>query len=124
MTSTVAMTILSELWPTLRKHVLSIGRWLLRVAVRHGRDGLAVYMECRVEVFDERLKRAKSKQRRRWLRGRIRRWSIVIAWLHGREAENFTEKVIDLAHERAKREIPAIGPDESFGRWLRKVHQR
>ncbi len=74
--------VAKALWPTLRRLILRIGRWVLRSLREHGVQALAGYMRIRAnDVFKARLGRARAKWRKRWLRGRIRRWLAVADWL-------------------------------------------
>ena len=65
----------------LKKLIIAIGRWILRRIVQRGRVALINYMEGKVDDFERRLAKAKTPRRKKWLRGRIRRWNAVIAWL-------------------------------------------
>jgi hypothetical protein len=58
-----------------------IGRWILERLLKVAGRRLGFYMLERTEVFAERLKRAKTERRKRWLRGRIKRWEKAGAWL-------------------------------------------
>ncbi len=92
-----------------RKNIISalirfaraIGRWLLKFAAEHGATWLAGYMVGRIGDFGRRLARAKTRRRKAWLRGRIDRWQVALAWLkeHGSEA---ARDVIDEADRMAE----------------------
>jgi hypothetical protein len=59
----------------------SIGRWILERLLKVAGRRLGYYMLERAEVFAERLKRAKTERRKKWLRGRVARWKKAGAWL-------------------------------------------
>ena len=65
----------------------AIGRWILGVAVRRGALFLRDYMDERVVVFRSRLGRSRTKRRRLWLTGRIRRWAAAVRWLSAEAAQ-------------------------------------
>jgi hypothetical protein len=73
-------TIAAELIGIARR----IGRWVLERLLKVAGRRLGFYMLERTEVFAKRLKRAKTERRKKWLRGRIRRWTkageFLIAW--------------------------------------------
>ena len=73
-------TIATELIGIARR----IGRWILERLLKVAGRRLGFYMLERTEVFARRLKRAKTERRKRWLRGRIKRWEkageFLIAW--------------------------------------------
>ena len=70
-------TIAAELIGIARR----IGRWILERLLKITGRRLGYYMLERAEVFAARLKRAKTEGRKRWLRGRIRRWKRAGAFL-------------------------------------------
>ena len=125
MSAAAATAALVQMWPSLRRSLLEIGRWLLEVIADEGVRGLIIYMRQRVKVFRRRLRRvlkrrAHSKWRVKWLDGRITRWGRAIAWLSGSQASKLKGKVVGLAIDRATREIPTEAPDEVFARWRRR----
>lgn len=136
MSAAAVVKALAPMWPTLRKYALQIGRWLIETIAEEGLRGLVIYMRQRVKVFARRKARVVARRRRnkskrgkrfevenwrvRWLSGRIRRWNTAIAWLQSKAAAKLKGKLIDLAVERAKREIPEEAPDEDFARWRRR----
>lgn len=77
-----AASVMRALWPAMARILRAIGRWIIRRVRRNGAQRIAWYMAERVEVFRGRLKRARSSRRKRWLRGRIRRWQHAYRWLH------------------------------------------
>lgn len=88
-------TIASQLWPALRRLILHLGRWVLGSLRRNGAQNLASYMRIRAnDVFTARLKRARTKRRKKWLRGRIRRWLLVSTWLE-KHSKKISNKVAD-----------------------------
>lgn len=117
--------ILAALWPTLRSFLVRIGRWLIDVVLAEGRAGLAIYMRQRVGVFIRRRKRARSKLRKKWLTGRIRRWRAAAKWLESAEAKKLSRKVAQKAQERAEQELDDLEPAlENFARWSRVERRR
>jgi hypothetical protein len=74
----------------------AIGRWVIMRLGEYGRVKLVHYMEGRIDVFQDRLERARSNRRRRWLTGRINRWLKAIAWLRS-HAKKLTKKLAKLA---------------------------
>lgn len=119
-----AAAILTALWPGLRRVLLAIGRWLMRVIGDEGVKFLAGYMRQRVHVFRRRLARVlarrHSKWRPEWLRGRISRWNRAIVWLQSRQAQKLKGEVLRKANHLATYQIPEEAPGESFGRWRRQ----
>lgn len=74
----------------------AIGRWVIMRLGEYGRTKLVHYMEARIDVFYDRIKRARSKAGRRWLTGRINRWNKAITWLKTK-AKALTKKLAELA---------------------------
>lgn len=70
-------TIAAELISLARR----IGKWILQRVIQRGAVRLGHYMLERVDVFRRRLKTAKTDRRKRWLRGRIKRWERGGSWL-------------------------------------------
>lgn len=58
-----------------------IGKWLLRRVITRGAVRLGHYLIEHCEVFRNRLARAKTERRKRWLKGRISRWTKSGNWL-------------------------------------------
>lgn len=58
-----------------------IGRWLIERLGRTIADRLAAYMLEKVEDFKRRRARARTLRRKRWLDGRIMRWTAAARWL-------------------------------------------
>ena len=109
-----AMKVAAAMWPTARKILLAIGRWLVSKVRKFGAQKLAAYMELRVDVFEERLGRARRNRRKKWLRGRIRRWNAAIAWLRS-NARKLNKKVADEIDKLAiGARIPTRVPVERF----------
>jgi hypothetical protein len=104
----------------LRRWIVKIGRWLLDTVLAEGRRGLAVYMRQRVHVFRARRARARTKRRRQWLDGRIRRWTKAAEWFDGEEAARLSKRVAKEAQGRAEAELDELEPElENFRRWNR-----
>lgn len=109
-----ATAIAQALWPPLRRILKAIGRWIIRRVIRKGAHVIGYYMAERIEVFRARLKRARSSRRKRWLRGRIKRWSTAVRWLHrnARRINSATACALEAMAESAG--IPLKSPEE---RW-------
>ncbi len=90
----------------------AIGRWVLRMAAKHGGSALLGYMVGKVDDFRRRLDRSKADRRREWLRGRIARWTAAIRWLRAngsRLADNVIKAADDAA---AKASLPMVAEAE------------
>ena len=99
-----AASVMRALWPAMARILRAIGRWVIRRVRRKGAQRIAYYMEERIDVFRARLKRARSKRRKHWLQGRIRRWGHAMRWLH-RHAVKLNAaaaRVLEDAAERAR----------------------
>lgn len=96
----------------LKKLIGEIGRWILQRIIKHGRVALIHYMEGKVGDFARRLAKAKTPRRRRWLRGRIKRWNAVTAWLtkHGEKFGTNDFKAFDRAIGKA---VPVVAVEEN-----------
>lgn len=102
--------ILAALWKIFRGFLVAIGRWLLTFARRHGLTRLVGYMLGKVDDFGRRWKRAKTDRRRRWLRGRIRRWTRAAAWLTDHAHELHADALEQW--EKLAERIPMTAPAE------------
>jgi hypothetical protein len=112
---TNAAVIAATLWPVFRKLILRIGRWVIGRIRRWGSQKVAVYMRMRAEdVFEARLGRARAKWRKKWLRGRIKRWVAIADWLEDKEnGKKVNTKVADALEDLAIGErIPKVAPWE------------
>lgn len=58
-----------------------IGKWLIRRLGKWLRQRVIGYMLGKVDDFKRRLARAKTARRKRWLRGRIDRWTRAVRWI-------------------------------------------
>lgn len=87
-----------------------IGRWLLRKLLEIGGEWLCGYMAGKLGDFRRRLAKAKTERRKRWLRGRIRRWSKALTWL----TENRGDYGLDIveAADAAAGKIPMVAKAE------------
>lgn len=112
MSVAAATKIAGALWPAFRKLLKQIGRWLIRVMARRGLRNLLGYMACRVDVYEARLGRARTKRRKRWLTGRIRRWNAAMAWLKKHSPRIRVETV--RAFEKLSEKMPDRVPLERF----------
>lgn len=73
---------MTEIAKTLLSWLRKIGRWILGRVVRTGALALGYYMRERANgVFQRRLERAKTARRKRFLRGKIKRWRTAGTWL-------------------------------------------
>ena len=98
------------------------GRWLIRRLVEWGLPRLVVFIECRIDGFKGRLKRAKTKRRKAWLRWRISWRRRVLRWL-GEQKAKLTAKAIaalDRGVDATAERIPWDTVGERYRSWLRK----
>lgn len=58
-----------------------IGRWIVQRLAKTAITKLIGYMEGKIEDFGRRLSKARTDNRKSWLRGRIKRWQAAVAWL-------------------------------------------
>ena len=90
----------------------AIGRWVLRMAAKHGGSLLLGYMVGKVDDFRRRRERAKTPRRIEWLSGRISRWSSAIRWLRA-HGSDLAEDVIKMADDAAaKASVPMVAEAE------------
>lgn len=109
---------------TLLHYARQLGRWLLVRYLDYGRQKLVHYMEGRVDVFRARLERARSDRRKRWLRGRIRRWTKVTLWLQN-EGARLTQKLVrEMAEQFRAAGGPEVAPLETFAGWTKAQVRR
>lgn len=102
----------------LRRFAVRIGRWIIGQIREHGGRAIAHYMRVRVGVFRKRLERVKADWRKRFLRGRIRRWLDAAKWIESRWRQ-LTAPVLDEA-DRATQDIgDGVSPYEVAERWRR-----
>lgn len=78
---------MSTLVTALIELAVRIGRWVLERLAKRGFGRLIGYMEGKVDDFERRLARSKSARRKRWLRGRIDRWTCAVAWLEAHSSK-------------------------------------
>lgn len=93
------------------KILKAIGRWVLDDLVSYGVDALIGYMRVRIGVFGKRRARAKRDRRKRWLAGRIKRWTTAMRWLEKRR-DALTRKTVRLVREGAREAVRRI-PERS-----------
>lgn len=91
--------------------LLQIGRWILRRIIKNGRLWIIHYMQGKVEDFGRRLARAKTARRKKWLRGRIERWSKVIAWML-KVGEEFGNRDFKALDRQLRTKVALVQPDE------------
>jgi hypothetical protein len=97
----------------------AIGRWVLVRYLEYGRTKLVHYMEGRIDVFEARFKRARSRARRRWLAFRINRWKLAVKWLKT-EGKRLAKKSVERLRKKLEEEGCAlVGDLESFARFQR-----
>lgn len=104
-----------RIWPALRRILIALGRWILGLLQRRGIMIGTEYMLERVEVFKLRLGRVKgqtprAQRRRRWLRGRIRRWTRAAAWLLEHQKELHERALCE--YEKLAAKLPENSPLE------------
>lgn len=87
---------------------LRIGRWLIEWLAEELPILIIGYMRGRARVFGRRLARARSDRRKRWLRGRITRWTAVANEIaeREREIERAAERGADWLEDAVCKRIP------------------
>lgn len=58
-----------------------IGRWLIERLAKTAVVHLIGYIRGKIDDFSRRRARAKTERRKRWLLGRMRRWTAAANWL-------------------------------------------
>lgn len=106
----MSTAIVNALWKVFRGFLKAIGRWILSFARRRGIPLLLGYMAGKIEDFERRWKRARTDRRRRWLRGRIRRWTNAANWLHDHGVALHEEALEQF--DRLAARIPMVAPGE------------
>lgn len=96
------------IWPSLRRILVAIGRWVLDRIVRSTVLAVVWYMRGKVEDFKRRLARARSDRRKRWLRGRIRRWTRAAGWL-----ETWRHELADRTTKAACKQLATKLPEQA-----------
>jgi hypothetical protein len=66
---------------------VQLGRWILERLAKRGFSKLIGYMDGKIDDFARRLARARTNRRKRWLRGRIDRWTRAMAWLEANSSK-------------------------------------
>lgn len=96
----------------------SIGRWVVEKLSYRAAQWVIHYMEGRVEVFQQRFARARTKHRQSWLRGRISRWMAAIVWLRSHVAalSKAAVRVYCKGTDKALRKIPLVAKCERYRR--------
>lgn len=87
-----------------------IGRWILRKLLEIGALWLEGYLVGKISDFRRRLARAKTERRKKWLRGRIRRWSAAYDWID-LNAHELDDDVVREADDAASL-IPMVAAAE------------
>lgn len=109
---------MTEIAKTLLGWLRKIGRWILGRVVRTGALALGYYMRERANgVFTQRLARAKTPRRKRWLTGRIKRWRAAGTWLiaWADDVGKCVANEVD-ALTRKSRTLPLVAACERLGR--------
>lgn len=94
------------------------GRWFVRRLIRWRYAKLVLFIECRIDTFTDRIGRARSKARKRWLRWRIRWRRRLLAFLK-RNRRKLTDHAVK-ATDKAIRKLPWDVAGERFETWKRK----
>lgn len=110
--------LLGELVATVAK----AGRWLIRRLVKWGIRKLIGFVEARIDTFVWRLKKARSKRRKRWLRWRIR-WRVkLLAWLCKRRARltRAASRRLEKQWDKLGKRVPWDVLGERYETWKRR----
>jgi hypothetical protein len=96
----------------LLKLARALGKWIIEHLVSHGITNLIGYVNGKIGDFLRRKK--KTELGRRLLRGRIRRWSLVLGWLkeYRNELEAFAVDGFCAASKKALDKIPMVSKAE------------
>lgn len=100
----------------------ALGRWILRQLIRRGIELVLGYMDGKIDDFKRRRARARCEHRRRWLAGRIRRWSAAFRWLD-RQRRKITRRIVEAADREVGSRLALVANDERYHRWRRRQHQ-
>lgn len=103
------------------RYARAIGRWILRRIVQRGVDLVLGYLDGKIDDFKRRRGRARRDRRRKWLAGRIRRWSAAYRWL-ARHRRSITRRVVELVDQEVGTRIPQVANDERYN--TRATRQR
>lgn len=95
------------------RYARAIGRWILRRILIRGLDMLLGYLEGKIDDFKRRRGRARRDRRRKWLAGRIRRWSAAYRWL-ARHHRSITRRVVELVDREVGSRLPEVANDERY----------
>lgn len=87
-----------------------IGRWLVERLARWLTIKVAHWMEIKIDDFGRRLAGAKTGRRKRWLRGRIRRWKAALAWIY-RNISALTNRAV-AGYRKAVAHLPMVAKQE------------
>ena len=98
------------------------GMWLIRRLVKWGLPRLMMFIECRIDTFQDRLKTARTKRRRAWLRWRISWRRKVLRWLesHKKQLTARAIKLLDRGVGTIAQRIPWDAVGERYVTWVRK----
>lgn len=85
-----------------------IGKWLVKQLARWAKAHVVGYMMGKVEDFKRRIMRAKTSRRRKWLRGRVSRWTKAIAWINEQSGVFFRDAAKDACKLPAFAKLPEV----------------
>lgn len=91
----------------------AIGRWLLRRIIARGIDLVIGYMDGKIEDFKRRRKRKRTDAGKRWLAGRIRRWTRALRWLSDKR-QQITRRIVETVDREAGGRLADVADGERF----------
>jgi hypothetical protein len=98
------------------------GRWLIRRAVKWGIPKLITFIECRIDVIETKLSRARTHRRKRWLRWRIEWRRTVLVWLKRYRAKLQARMVrtLNKYYDKGLERLPWDAVGERYSDWRKK----
>jgi hypothetical protein len=72
-------------------------------------------MDGKIDDFKRRRGRARSDRRRKWLAGRIRRWTRALRWLTDKRRQ-ISRRLVELADRTAGQRLAEVAGGERFAR--------
>ena len=97
------MTTLAKL---LLDFALRIGKAIVRRLAKWTVRRVVTWMRKRIAVFRERWERADTTRRRKWLAGRIARWSHAANWIEAKALATLREAACEVRKLPAFRKAP------------------
>lgn len=94
---------------------IRLGRWIVRRLAKWALSHVVGYMLGKVDDMKRRIARAKTDRRRKWLRGRVARWTKAAKWIEA----NALKKLGEAAKEACK--LPAFAKLPEVARCERMV---